>query len=222
MTLTPRRLVLLCGLVPTLALALLSLGAPGRPSPTSNTASTIGWRGPIDARPPSGRVAIVDVDERSLSTIGQWPWRRDTVAELLARIRDLGAPTIGVDVIFAESDPRRRRRRARRRAGEDACATAVSCSATPCASTATATPARPARRRRWACRSSRRDGRDDDPFFHATGAVCSLPELTEAAGAQGFLNAAPDSDGILRRVPLLVRFGDGTYPEPRRSRPWRR
>ena len=55
-------------------------------------------------------------------------------------------------------------------------------------------------------------GQEDDPFFRATGALCSLPELTEAAGAQGFLNAAPDSDGILRRVPLLVRYGEGTYP----------
>jgi adenylate cyclase len=55
-------------------------------------------------------------------------------------------------------------------------------------------------------------GSDDEPFFHATGAVCSLPALTQAAGAQGFLNAAPDSDGILRRVPLLVRLGEGTYP----------
>ena len=49
-------------------------------------------------------------------------------------------------------------------------------------------------------------------MFRATGAICSLPELTAAAGAQGFLNAAPDSDGILRRVPLLLRLGDGTYP----------
>ena len=39
----------------------------------------------------------------------------------------------------------------------------------------------------------------------ATGAVCSLPLLTEAAGASGFLNAAPDPDGLLRRVPLLHR-----------------
>ena len=52
----------------------------------------------------------------------------------------------------------------------------------------------------------------DEPVFSATGAICSLPELTSAAGAQGFLNAAPDSDGILRRVPLLVRLGDGVYP----------
>jgi hypothetical protein len=52
----------------------------------------------------------------------------------------------------------------------------------------------------------------DAPFFRATGAVCSLPVLAEGAGASGFLNAAPDSDGILRRVPLLLELDGRVYP----------
>src|SRR5262245_37515128 len=54
--------------------------------------------------PPGHKVAIVDVDERSLSTVGQWPWRRDVVAKLIARLRAMGAATIALDVIFAEAD----------------------------------------------------------------------------------------------------------------------
>ncbi len=50
------------------------------------------------------------------------------------------------------------------------------------------------------------------PYFHATGVVCSLPMLAEAAGASGFLNAAPDSDGILRRVPLVAELDGRVYP----------
>src|SRR6185503_3893408 len=56
------------------------------------------------------------------------------------------------------------------------------------------------------------DEQGHDPFFRATGAICSLPVLTQAAGASGFLNATPDPDGYLRRVPLLVAFGDRVYP----------
>ena len=41
--------------------------------------------------PPSDRIMIVDVDERSLSTIGQWPWRRDLIAALIERLREAGA-----------------------------------------------------------------------------------------------------------------------------------
>jgi adenylate cyclase len=50
------------------------------------------------------------------------------------------------------------------------------------------------------------------PFFTATDAVCNLPMLATAAGASGFLNAAPDADGILRRVPLVAQLGGRFYP----------
>jgi adenylate cyclase len=36
--------------------------------------------------------------------------------------------------------------------------------------------------------------------------------LAEAAATSGFLNAAPDSDGILRRVPLLAELDGRVYP----------
>jgi adenylate cyclase len=209
MTLAPRRLVLLCGVLPTIAVALLSLARPAALTHIEYGVYDRMARA-ISTHPPGGHVAIVDVDERSLAAIGQWPWRRDTVAALLSKIRDLGAPTIGVDVIFAESD---------RRGGEDdqpdaALATtlregrvvlgyAMRFDGEPDTGTCVPPP--------LGLSIAQADG-GDDPVFRATGAICSLPELTAAAGAQGFLNAAPDSDGILRRVPLLVRLGEGTYP----------
>ena len=45
------------------------------------------------------------------------------------------------------------------------------------------------------------------PFFTATDAVCNLPILANASRASGFMNAAPDGDGILRRVPLIAQLG---------------
>jgi adenylate cyclase len=50
------------------------------------------------------------------------------------------------------------------------------------------------------------------PFFRATDAVCSLPALAAAAGSSGFLNAAPDRDGILRRAPVLAELDGRIYP----------
>src|SRR5712671_651032 len=103
MTLRPRRVVLLCGLLPAFIIAVLSLY---RPSFLANLEY-----GAYDevvraerTQPPGGGVAIVDVDERSLSALGQWPWRRDLIGGLIARIRDLGASAIALDIIFAESD----------------------------------------------------------------------------------------------------------------------
>jgi adenylate cyclase len=201
--------VLVWGIVPAVAVALLSLARPAAFTHFEYGVYDRLTRA-IGAHPPGGHVAIVDVDERSLAAIGQWPWPRNTVATLLSKIRDLGAPTIGVDVIFAESD---------RRGGEDgepdaalartlregrvALGYAMRFDGEADADTCAPPP--------LGLSIAQSDG-SDDPVFRATGAVCSLPELTAAAGAQGFLNAAPDSDGILRRVPLLVRLGEGTYP----------
>src|ERR1700746_2511978 len=55
---------------------------------------------PQEIRP----VVIVDIDEDSLKSIGQWPWPRTTVADLVTRITQAGAVPIGFDVVFAEPD----------------------------------------------------------------------------------------------------------------------
>src|SRR5512139_3218751 len=53
---------------------------------------------------PSSAPVIVDIDEKSLRQYGQWPWPRYRVAILLDKLRDLGASSIGLDMMFAEED----------------------------------------------------------------------------------------------------------------------
>ena len=103
MTLSPRRLVLLCGIVPAVAVALLSLVRPAAFTHFEYGVYDRLTRA-IGAHSPGGHVAIVDVDERSLATVGQWPWRRDVVGRLIAALHDAGASVIAIDVIFAETD----------------------------------------------------------------------------------------------------------------------
>ncbi|BCS95402.1 guanylate cyclase [Desulfoluna limicola] len=56
------------------------------------------------AEPHAGSVVIVDIDEKSLRTHGQWPWPRDMVADLVQAIHESGALVTGFDVVFAERD----------------------------------------------------------------------------------------------------------------------
>src|SRR6478752_5396597 len=49
-------------------------------------------------------VTIVDIDEASLRDIGQWPWPRTVVADLITKLTAMGAVSIGFDIIFAEPD----------------------------------------------------------------------------------------------------------------------
>src|SRR6266568_5745569 len=53
---------------------------------------------------PESPVRIVDIDEVSLSKIGQWPWPRTTMRDLLLDLTSKGAAVIGFDVLFAEPD----------------------------------------------------------------------------------------------------------------------
>ena len=103
MTSRPRRLVLLCGLLPTFVTVVLSLYRPSFLANLEYGAYDTVVRA-TRTRPPGGGIVIVNVDERSLSAIGQWPWRRDLIGKLISRMRDLGASTIALDIIFAESD----------------------------------------------------------------------------------------------------------------------
>src|SRR5262249_62211054 len=58
----------------------------------------------------------------------------------------------------------------------------------------------------------RPSGSDEIPLFRASPGVCSLPGLASAARSSGFLNAAPDRDGIVRRIPLLITHEGAIYP----------
>ena len=207
-----RRILLLCGVVPTLAAAVLSITRPAALSNLEYSVydTLVRW---TPTRPPSGKVVIVDVDEKSLASVGQWPWRRDVISRLIDALRDRGAATVALDIMFAESD----RYEGSGRSPDVVLSESIRRGGVilgygllfeptheaprPCVQHALGLPI---------VRSP--TVHTDDPFFRATSAVCNIPTLTAAATASGFMNAAPDADGILRRAPLLMQYRDRVYP----------
>ena len=171
---------------------------------------------------PDSRIAIVDVDERSLAALGQWPWRRDRLGVLIDRLRDLGARTIALDVVFSEPD----RANAAGADLDELLAGTLRRGGVVLgyAFTFAAAPGSDGRSRGFSDPAAcvlhplpvtivePKGSSGEGPMFEATGAICSLPTLTSAAGASGFLNATPDTDGILRRVPLAIQMEGRVYP----------
>src|ERR1700687_3059519 len=49
-------------------------------------------------------VRILDIDEDSLRTFGQWPWPRDLMARILNRLTEAGAAAIALDMLQQEPD----------------------------------------------------------------------------------------------------------------------
>jgi HD-GYP domain-containing protein (c-di-GMP phosphodiesterase class II) len=220
---TRRRLVFLCGVGAVLVTCVLAVFPPTLFERLDNAAYDILLRS-ASTRAPGGRVVIVDVDERSLSAIGQWPWRRDLIGDLVARLRDMGAKVVALDMVFAEPDRY-----------DDPGAVSESPAAGARATSDEALAAKLRDGRVVLGHAMRFDGAPFDPgacvlhpvapallhvgnetgdasYFHATSVVCNLPMLSQAAGASGFMNAAPDEDGILRRVPLLIELDGRIYP----------
>ena len=55
-------------------------------------------------RPRSNKLVIVDIDEKSLEQLGQWPWPRYIMASLTNSLTEKGAKAIAFDGVFAEED----------------------------------------------------------------------------------------------------------------------
>jgi CHASE2 domain-containing sensor protein len=212
-----RRLVLLCGVIP----ALLTVGvALRRPVLLTQLDRRIydGFLRELPASPQdSSRVTVVDIDERSLAAVGQWPWSRDVIARLVTRLREMGAVVIALDVIFPESDRFQRVDSAPGDETDAALASALQQGhvvvgyAFTFSDDANASPNCPLSPLTMPVVQAGA-GTAELPVFHATGVVCSLPQISKAAQGSGFLNAIPDSDGMLRRMPLVIEHQGQLHP----------
>src|SRR5215469_8041094 len=54
------------------------------------------------AKRSASRTVVVEINEESIRLVGQWPWPRDALAEVISGAR--GASAIGVDVLMPDAD----------------------------------------------------------------------------------------------------------------------
>lgn len=170
-------------------------------------------------------VRIVDIDEESLKRLGQWPWPRTRVAELIERLQKDGAAAIGMDIVFAEPDrtspasmsdtwnlPEDLRRRLQAVPDHDEVLAhtmsrgrVVLGFALQHEDSNRPSPAHPFR--------FVFSGESPLPFLYPfPNAVTSIPLLESAAEGNGALTFIPDADGVVRRIPLVVRLQDQAMP----------
>ena len=154
-------------------------------------------------------VRIVDVDEESLKRLGQWPWSRDRLAALVEALKGAGAAAIAFDVLFSEKD----RADAGAPAGEtpdDVFARAIDGAPVVLGSFVSDAPNGAADPAKAGFVTA---GDDATKFLTpAPGALAPLSALAQHAAGVGFLNWRPDSDRVVRRVPLILNVDGALRP----------
>ena len=180
----------------------------------------------IYPRPPTNEVVIVDLDENSLRQIGQWPWPRDVVAELIGNLNDMGAKSIAFDMVFAEEDRTSPPRVAERLPNTEIYKEAKDIiSALPDNDFIFAeairkngnivtgfTNADPNETRRVPYQpvppTLLLKNKDSilNNSFQIDGVATNLPEFSHAAAGNGHFIVVPEKDGLIRKVSLFMRY----------------
>ncbi|MEX0852775.1 MAG: adenylate/guanylate cyclase domain-containing protein [Bauldia sp.] len=171
-------------------------------------------------------VRIVDIDEESLSRMGQWPWPRTTMADLLTRLFEQGAAVVAFDILFSEPDrtsPEEALKlmTAAERAelgavladkpSHDAVfADAIGQTPTVLATALSSRASEPPPAKSGFAVA----GDDPKPFIgdDFPGASRNLDILDQAAAGIGSINWRPDRDQVIRRIPLIYLLGDQYIP----------
>jgi len=143
-------------------------------------------------------IIVVEIDEAAIEMNGQWPWSRDKMADLIWKLREQGAGIIILPILFAEDD----------RDGQDmALAQALVQNGVIIAQVGTTQTNKNAVPRGVA--------KIGDPIpwlFQWPGMLGPIELLGLNADGVGVINIAPEIDGVVRRVPLIMTVGEETYP----------
>jgi len=143
-------------------------------------------------------IGVVTIDELSIEKHGQWPWDRRILADLVLKLREAQVGIIVMPILFSEYD---------RMGGDEEFINTINQMGVVVAQVGTTQINKNAVPRGVA--------KIGDPLpwlYEWPGMLGPIKEIGEYADGVGVINTAPEIDGVVRRVPLIMRIGDETYP----------
>ncbi len=185
---------------------------------------------------PETEVMIVEIDEASLKSYGQWPWPRSLLADLLQKIADAEPAAVGVNIVFAERDrtsPVIWQQTLKNKYGYTIDTTNIPAELVDndiyLSNILGKGPFVLGYEFLFDGRNSHAHQCDLKPvsllvkgqssprltdinLHQARGVICNYDVLAESVVRSGFFNGAVDKDGVLRRLPLLIGYQEEVYP----------
>ena len=143
-------------------------------------------------------IAIVTIDEKAIEKYGQWPWNREVLAETIIKLRSQGAGVIVMPILFSEED---------RLGGDGLLAMTLNGNFVVISQTGSHQTTQNGYPRGVA-----KIGNPLEFLFEWPGMVGPIPVIGDNAAGVGTTNTAPEIDGVVRRIPLIMRIGEETYP----------
>ena len=182
----------------------------------------------IDPRKKTARpVTIVDIDDKSLEKLGQWPWPRTRIAALVTELTRLGAVVIAFDAVFSEPDRLNpayaadtfrnldEETRAKLRAlpsNDQVFADAIKASRVVLGEVGLPEEIA-ALDKTLPVTGLAMLGEEPQRFmFEFPGLLRNVPVLEHAAAGRGLFTIKPERDGIVRRVPMIMQAQGQTMP----------
>ena len=148
----------------------------------------------VDAK----EIVVVEIDENSLDVNGQWPWPRNLIADGIVKAYESGAALVILPILYAEED----------RMGQDDYLIDVM-SKVPVVlgqSASVKGKGEPVPRGLTII------GEDPKDFiFDYPKAIGPVRRIGEVAAGVGMMTTTPELDGVVRRMPLLIRVEDQYY-----------
>ena len=170
-------------------------------------------------------VVIIDIDEASLKKLGQWPWPRTRIAEMVSKLTEMGAAVIGFDVIFPEPDRLSpaaiadalpnvdndtREKLKALPSNDEVMANAIRASRVVLGDAGLPTPQAGATTTSAGVASL---GGNPTPYlFSFPGLLRNIPVLEKAAAGTGLITIRNEADGIVRRVPMVMMAQGAIVP----------
>jgi adenylate cyclase len=175
-----------------------------------------------DTVEPKNPIYIIDIDEKSLEHFGQYPWERTILAEVLQKLTDAGVAVMGLDVMFPEEDRTSPHKFAEKLNLEGEFSNYDEVFGETVSQTPTVlgytfnlnekefqlkdVPMIPA--------TFIEDGFEETNDFMITSQdiILNIPSIQEQSYSSGFFNNTPDQSGVIRSVPLVIKYDDEIFP----------
>ena len=176
-----------------------------------------------EIQPKTNSVIIVDIDEKSLKSLGQWPWSRDILSQILKNLNNNEVAIIGLDIVFAEEDRTSPHIMFKKYNIENENIPNFDFEfAQTVASTPTIlgyqfeledqdflTKEAPSIQTIFIEKNKKLG---EEYLLKANGSILNIPVIQDNSYSSGFFNNIPDPSGIIRSVPLIISYEESIYP----------